>query len=169
MIAVNPLAGVFSGRFFALHHGGFCAVHGLFVLALVTDAEPRMPGADAWPSFLVFLQLLVSVVRQVIAVAPVEWQIGFLALLGSHAVSLALNYVGRGEYASQTLRSLMSAPNKRIVVLHIAIIAGGFGTRAPGSPLPLLVLLDLLKLGLDIGLHLREHRAPAAAAVARAG
>ena len=47
---------------------------------------------------------------------------------------------------------------KRIVLLHVAIIAGGFGVMALGSPLPLLVLIVIGKIALDIHLHRREHR-----------
>ncbi len=44
------------------------------------------------------------------------------------------------------------------MVLHIAILGGGFGVVALGSPLPLLVALVALKLAVDTVFHLREHR-----------
>ncbi len=157
MIAVNPVGGTFSSAFFLLHYGGFCAVHGVFVLALAAEVEPQFLDGDTWPFFLVFVQLLVSVVEQVLALAPPEWLLGFAALALSHGVSLLVNYIGKDEYKSQTVQKLMSAPYKRIVVLHVAIIFGGFGVMALGSPIPLLALLVFLKLGLDIWLHKREH------------
>jgi hypothetical protein len=62
-----------------------------------------------------------------------------------------------------------SAPYKRIVVLHIAIIIGGIGVMALGQPLTMLVVLVLLKLGVDVVLHLREHRSAVGPGVASAG
>ena len=44
-------------------------------------------------------------------------------------------------------------------MLHVAIILGGFAVMALGEPVALLVVLVLLKLALDIRLHLREHGA----------
>ncbi len=158
MVALAPLRGLLSGAFFLIHYGGFCAVHGVFVLTLAVGLEDfDFLEGDTWPLFLVFVQLLVDVVRQVVAIAPPEWLVAFAALAVSHGISLMANYVRGGEFRAQTVGSLMTAPYKRIVILHVAIIAGGFGVIALGSPLPLLVLLVLLKLGLDVVLHRREH------------
>jgi hypothetical protein len=159
MLVKSPIGGFFMGLFFTIHYGGFCAVHGLFVLALTTDEMPNFIQGEAWPLFLVFVQLLVEVVTTVVNMAPPEWLIGFAALFISHGISLALNYFAAGEYKSQDLKSLMHSPYKRIVILHVAIILGGFGVAAFDSPMPLLVLLVLGKLGLDIWLHNKEHRA----------
>ena len=52
----------------------------------------------------------------------------------------------------------MQQPYKRIVVMHLVIIAGGFAVIALGSPLPMLVLIVIGKIALDIHLHRREHR-----------
>lgn len=163
MLWAAPLGGLLSGSFFLIHYGGFCAVHGVFVLLLAVGHEPDIfSGGDTWPLFLVFVQLLFEVIREVLSIAPPAWLFAFAALAVSHGISLALNYFHGGEYRVQTVKTLMAAPYKRIVILHFAIIAGGFGVAAVGSPLPLLVLLVVLKLGLDVWLHIREHRARAA-------
>lgn len=162
MLAKSPVGGLFMGLFFTIHYGGFCAVHGLFVLALTLGDMPDFIEGETWPLFLVFVQLLVGVVSRVLEMAPPEWLIGFVALFVSHGISLCLNYFLGGEHKDQDLKSLMQAPYKRIVILHVAIIAGGFGVAAFGSPTPLLVLLVLGKLGLDVWLHRKEHQAPAA-------
>ncbi len=163
MLVASPVGGLFSGAFFLVHYGGFCAVHGIFVLSLAVGMDDlQILEEDPWPLWLVFVQLLVDVVRQTIAIAPPEWLFAFAALAVSHGVSLVLNYFRGGEFRDSSVRDLMTAPYKRIVVLHIAIIAGGFGVAALGSPWPLLLLLVALKLGLDVWLHRREHRpAPA--------
>jgi hypothetical protein len=128
--------------FFCLHYGGFCAVHGVFVLELT----------QFWPGPLVLLQ-------QLIAAAPRELLWALLALLLSHGASFALLFLGQGEYRHSTPKQLMNAPYKRIVVLHIAVIAGGFLVVKMGSPLGLLIALVALKTGMDIMLHRRSHRA----------
>jgi hypothetical protein len=134
----------------------------VFVLALaVGDGGFNILEGDTWPLWLVFVQLLIEVVRHVLSIAPPEWLLAFAALVVSHGISLVLNYFRGGEYRDQELKALMVAPYKRIVILHVAIIGGGFGVMALGSPLPLLVVLVALKLGLDVWLHRREHRAVA--------
>jgi hypothetical protein len=58
------------------------------------------------------------------------------------------------------MKELMNAPYRRIAVLHIAIIAGGFLVASLGSPLGLLAALVALKIGMDIMLHNRAHAPP---------
>jgi uncharacterized membrane protein AbrB (regulator of aidB expression) len=63
----------------------------------------------------------------------------------------------------------MFRPYGRVMVLHVVILLGGFLVQLLGSPAPALALLVLLKTGLDLGAHLREHQPaapPAPAAVA---
>ena len=56
----------------------------------------------------------------------------------------------------------MGAPYARVVVMPVAIIAGGFLTMVFGSPAALLFVLVVLKTIIDVELHLREHRAKSA-------
>ncbi|MCB1844147.1 MAG: hypothetical protein KDI09_14385, partial [Halioglobus sp.] len=39
MLLVAPLKGLGSGLFFSIHYGGFCAVHGLFIVVLLIGQE----------------------------------------------------------------------------------------------------------------------------------
>ena len=64
----------------------------------------------------------------------------------------------KAEYASASPQKLMASPYGRIVVMHIAIIAGGFLTMALGSPLGVLAVLIVLKTAIDVKLHLWEHK-----------
>ena len=161
MLALSPMGGAFTSLFFLVHYGGFCAVHGLFVLAMTQPEMPEVLSDMNWPFVFVFVELLVKVITYVLSMAPQEWLIGFAALFVSHGLSLVLNYFRGGEFRTQTINRLMTAPYKRIVVLHVAILAGGFGIAAMGSPLPLLVLLIGLKIAMDVLLHLRERRSQA--------
>ena len=158
LLLAAGLTGLFHSLFFLIHYGGFCAVHGLFIVGLMFD-EPMAMGDDPpWPLFLVFIQLLLDVIDQVLALAPPAWIIAFAALFVSHGYSFVSNFLLGGERDRATIQSLMSEPYKRIVILHVAVIAGGFGVMALGEPLFLLLALVMLKLGLDITLHLRKHR-----------
>ena len=52
----------------------------------------------------------------------------------------------------------MNRPYKRVVLLHVAIIAGGMPIMMLDSPVPLLFILVLLKIYLDIRLHTKSHK-----------
>lgn len=158
MLTKSPLGGLFMGLFFTLHYGGFCAVHGLFIMIMMVNQDINPMPADPWPLFLVFPQLLINVVRQVLLYTPPEWMFAFIALYISHGVSFLMNFLLGPEREQVSLKQLMGEPYGRIVVLHIAIIAGGIAVMAMGQRLGMLVVLVLLKLGLDVSLHLREHR-----------
>jgi hypothetical protein len=110
------------------------------------------------------VQWFVDLARQVLAAAPREFLLGCLALLVSHGVSFLLVYLGQREYEHTTVAELMNEPYRRIAVLHVAIIAGGFLVVQLGSPLALLVALVALKIGMDIILHNRSHATRRAAA-----
>lgn len=145
--------------FFCLHYGGFCAIHGLFVLNLTGfagDTGSIESGAD-WPGPLALLQMFAGLIRRIFAVAPEQFHWVVIAMIISHGVSFFLLYIGGGEYRDASTRKLMNAPYKRIVILHIAIIAGAVLVEKLGSPLGLLIALVALKTGMDIMLHRRSH------------
>ena len=147
--------------FFCLHYGGFCAIHGIFVMELTRFAgeiSTALPVAS-WPGPLVLMQKVIYFGQQILDAAPPEFSWAILALLLSHGASFMLLFVGQHEYRHTTVDKLMMAPYKRIAVLHIAIIAGGFLVVELGQPLGLLLALVALKIGMDIMLHNRSHRA----------
>jgi len=163
MVVKGGARGLGLGLFFCIHYGGFCAVHGMLIMdMLVSDEFDPFPG-EPWPFFLVFPQLLINVARGVLASAPPEWLYAFCALVISHGVSFVMNFLLGRERDELTVKKLMGAPYGRIVVLHFAVIIGGFGVMALGQPVAMLVVLVLLKLGVDVRLHLREHRSLAQA------
>jgi hypothetical protein len=123
----------------------FTLVHGMFVIALFGG---RRVGANGFPT--------PAFVASLITEYHLWWAV--LALAASHSFSFLTNYLGRGEYRTVTLQTLMSRPYGRVVVLHLAIIGGGFLLVSLGSPVAGVALLVALKIGLDIHAHAREHR-----------
>lgn len=158
MMVVAGTGAILPGLFFSIHYGGFCAVHGFFIMSLLLDVQPSMSG-ESWPLFLVFLQLLVNVVQELLNTVPQAWLIGFVGLAISHGYSFFANFIGGQERQRATLGKLMTAPYPRILVMHLTVIAGGFAITAMGQPLALLVTLVAVKTLADIYLHRREHNA----------
>jgi hypothetical protein len=128
--------------FFIMHYGIFWVVHGLFVLTLPLFA---FTGTDGEPDFGTTLNPLAIVFVLVLLVI-------------SHGVSYLFNYIGRGEYLRTTAAQQMFAPYGRLVVLHVTILVGAVLISVTGAPEAAIVVLVLLKIALDLGLHLAEHR-----------
>lgn len=126
-----PVAG-----FFAIHYGIFWIVHGVFVLVgLPAFAGGALGGVDVG------------------AVA-----LGGLTMAVSHGGSFVANYVGRREYQHVSAGEQMTEPYRRVFVLHLTILLGAFLVATFGTPLVLVALLVVLKTGIDLVAHLREHR-----------
>jgi len=167
MLTISPtgLSSVLSGlgmsAFFLIHYGGFTGGHGLFLvefLQLDSGVSARNIFAHDWWGPLIFIQLLAGVVLKLWTHMPAGMIWPLLALFISHAVSYGYNYIWLGENKTATINQLMQAPYRRIVILHIAIIAGGMLVLKQGSPIPLLIALVLIKIVMDIQLHNKEHR-----------
>jgi len=139
--------------FFMFHYGMFTTVHGVFVMSLFGDLPAKASQTPA-----AFYH----------AVQSTGIGAAALALALSHGVSFVLNYIGGGEYRTANLALLMSRPYGRVMVLHVVILLGGFLVQLMGSPVPALALLVVLKTGLDLGAHLREHQPDAASGTAPA-
>jgi hypothetical protein len=74
----------------------------------------------------------------------------------SHGLSFVLNYIGNREYLKTTPDEQIEQAGRRVRVLQLAIINGGFGSIVLRQPLLALVALVILKSGLDLRAHLRE-------------
>jgi len=143
--SVKWLGKLFLVPFFCVHYGMFTAIHGVFVLGFF--GKQFRQGA-AFPS-----------VGDVVGFIG-ELHLGYavLALVASHAFSFGYNYLWRGEFRTSSLSALMHQPYGRVVVLHLAILGGGFLIVALNSPTAGLVLLIVLKIALDVRSHWKEHR-----------
>ena len=132
--------------FFTVHYGVFCFVHLSALTALFGESAGiatadqyffAMPVTEAWKS-------------------PV-W-IGIVAIAASHLFSCFNNLIAAGEYRRTHPMALMHRPYGRIVVLHVAIIVGGFLVELLGSPVLMLAVLIVLKIAMDLKLHGTERR-----------
>ncbi|HYO42767.1 MAG TPA: DUF6498-containing protein [Candidatus Limnocylindrales bacterium] len=154
-LAIDPAAAagcakLFMVPFFCLHYGIFWVVHGVFVwVALPTmfasSADGGVTGPDAR---IVLFAALVMVV--------------------SHGVSFIVNWIMGGEHLTSSPAAEMAAPYARVVVLHLTIIFGAFAVALIGQPIGALVVMVVLKTGVDLAAHLGE-RARAAGRARQAG
>ena len=151
LTAGSPRAGAVVGRafmaaFFAVHYGAFCFGHGVFVFALF--------GRDAGVGDLEDLGL----VGLVALLAGDGLWLAVLALAVSHGVSFVVNWLPSTERREMAMGRLAGKAYGRIIVLHVAIIGGGFLVEMLGSPTAGLALLVLLKVAIDVVAHVNEHQ-----------
>lgn len=142
MWVIGRWATLFMGPFFFGHFGGFMAGHLLFIYGFMIKSGEASGGIA-----------LTEVFSDFIALAP-----AVIALFISHGVSFVINFLGRKEYEGRHIAQQMGEPYKRIFVMHITLIFGGFLTMALQNPLPALVLMIVLKVGADLKSHLGEHK-----------
>jgi hypothetical protein len=152
------LGKLFQIPFFVIHYGGFTGIHGMFVLAMFKKEGDVFGKGPDWPCFLAFVQILFRTIEQAYRAIPVNARWVIAGMFVSHGISFVFNYLYKGEYAKISGEKLMMQPYARVVVMHIAIIFGGFLTMAFGSPVGLLVMLVIIKTLIDVALHKRQHR-----------
>lgn len=158
---IAHLPKLFMIPFFIIHYGGFVAIHGIFVFLLFGKSEAGKTlelGSHPWPCFLIFVQLLIGVIWHCWTTIPNDMKYVIGSLFLSHGVSFVRNYLIAGEYKTSKPKDLMGQPYSRVVVMHIAILAGGFLSFSIGSPAGVLIVLIVLKTIIDVKLHLRQHR-----------
>lgn len=132
---------LFLAPFFTLHYGAFTWGHGTFVVSLF-GAESSA-SSDIW-----------SVTVQMLSSAQMCFAIGCLAV--AHVLDWGRDIHSRGLGADD-LKTLMTRPYRRIVVLHLTIIAGGFALGAMNEPLVGLIILIIFKTTSDLW-HWRKDR-----------
>lgn len=140
MWKIEPTATLFMGPFFLGHYGGFMVGHLLFIYGLVLAG----PNGDT---------SLTAVSQDFVMLLP-----AFIALTISHGVSFVTNFLGREEYLDVKISQQMMAPYKRITIMHVTLIIGGFLAMALSSPLPVLLLMIGLKTVMDARAHMKERK-----------
>lgn len=143
--------------FFLVHYGAFCAAHGIFISDFFAPegAVDMGIGLDQQGPLGIFIAPVTTIFGE----ASSLWWWAFSALAISHLVSFFVNWIGQREHAAETRGSLMTAPYRRILVLHVTVLLGGIAVLELGSPVYLVVVLVLVKIGLDLLMHRREHSA----------
>lgn len=145
MASLGQAQALFFIPFFTIHYGAFLFGHLAFLVIffVVGGLLPEGPGG------------LASGFRDAGATALSVLPMAGVFLL-SHGVSFFLIFL-REERRNATLPQLMMAPYGRVVVLHVAIVLGGFAAMFAGQPLFILVILVMGKIVLDVRAHLKEH------------
>lgn len=131
---------LFVVPFFCIHFGMFTAGHGLFVSALFAGGAPAGDLEMPWDLLSRFMAQYPALPAALAAVTPV------------HLVHTWVDFVSTGAFRRVNPMALMFQPYGRIVVLHVTLIFGGFMVQAAGAPVAALVLLLVLKTGIDLGL-----------------
>ncbi len=135
--AVEIALPVFLVPFFTFHYGMFCFVHGTFVISLFGQGlPPELADMNVpeiiWP--LIESRLLFWPLMGLLAYQLLDW----------------FRDIDERGLGSDGIKQLTVAPYRRIIVLHITIIASGFAMVALNEPLVGLLLLIALKTGMDI-------------------
>ena len=142
--------GLFLPLFFLVHYGGFMFGHFMVLFGMYSSA---VEGAGK----------LVEPADYYLAITDrLNW-VAVLALFVSHGWSFIENYMGKREHEQLTPGQAMALPYRRMFITHIALLLGGFFLVEKGEPLAGLILLIVLKIGLDLVFHRREHARLAAA------
>lgn len=149
------LSAVLIGPFFVMHYGLFWLVHGVFVVALFSGEGPFAGGSGGAATEAYGLGIPLPITGRV----PLFYGAGFalLGLVASHGVSFVQNWLKGGERAGIEPRELMQKAYGRVVILHVTLLFGGFAVMMLGAPLAALALMVVLKIGVDLTAHLREH------------
>ena len=126
--------------FFIVHYGMFCFGH---LTAVVGIFGGGGLGSGVGSALTELWQ-------------PAFW-IAVVAVFASHLYSFVANFMGDGEYKRSNLMLLMKRPYGRIIAMHIAIVLGAGLVIWLGSPLPMLLILILIKTFLDLRLHEKER------------
>ena len=140
----NTFEGLFLPIFFLLHYGGFMFGHFMVLFGLYSNNI----GGDVPVVPADYYRLVVE---------NLSW-VAILALFVSHGWSFIENFMGNQEHDNLTPNQAMALPYRRMMITHIALLLGGFFLMEKGQPLAGLVLLILMKIGLDLTFHRREHK-----------
>lgn len=141
----NTFEGLFLPIFFLVHYGGFMFGHFMVLFGLYSG-DAKAAGATVVPAD--YYRLVVE---------NLSW-VAILALFLSHGWSFVENFMGNQEHDNLTPNQAMALPYRRMMITHIALLFGGFFLVEKGQPLAGLILLILMKIGLDITFHCREHK-----------
>ncbi|MGD8927201.1 MAG: DUF6498-containing protein, partial [Thioalkalispiraceae bacterium] len=128
---------VFMVPFFTLHYGMFCYGHGTFIVSLFGKGlQPELAGMG-----------IPEIIYPLIKTHHLFWP-----LFGLFAYQMLdwLRDTSERGLGSEGVMQLTTAPYRRIMVLHITILASGFALGSLNEPTVGLLLLVAFKTGFDI-------------------
>jgi hypothetical protein len=169
MLRAGGVKALGLGAFFAFHYGFFCAIHGMFVLSISAIGSDTDPAAGLFPDDMLLplfpFALLANLIGWIHAQMPALLFLPMLGFVVSHGLSFIEYQLNRGEDEGRSAQQIMGDPYRRIVLMHVAILAGAglIVSLGAGSAVPMLLALVALKTVLDLAQHRREHRRRAAA------
>lgn len=135
--AVELAMPVFLAPFFAVHYGMFCFGHGTFVIGLFgKELAPELAGMG-----------IPEIILPIIESRQLLWPL--MGLLAYQLLDWIRDTTERG-LGSDGVAQLTTAPYRRIIVLHITIIASGFVLTTLHEPLAGLLLLIVFKTWMDL-------------------
>jgi hypothetical protein len=124
-----------------------------------TDAVPEGDFLKvSWPGPLGLFELGVDVVRILYYILPRAIILPLCCLMASHGISFVVDYLVKGARHSAKFPQVLVEPFSRVVVLHIAIMIGGFLSLILWPHVTILVCLVIFKCWMDAVLHLRRCR-----------
>ncbi|MCW8988628.1 MAG: DUF6498-containing protein [Gammaproteobacteria bacterium] len=128
---------IFLAPFFTVHYGMFCLGHGTFIIVLFGKGlTGDLAGMD-----------IPEIIIPLIESRHLFWPA--MALFAYQLIDWLRDISERG-FGSDGIKELTTAPYRRIIILHITIIASGFALTTLDEPLTGLLLLILFKTGMDI-------------------
>lgn len=164
MLHAGGLHALFPAAFFTFHYSFFCAGHGIFIMAIAALGAGDTDGPDVFPDdswgplmpFAMLWQLFAWIAEH----APGMLALPLFAFVVSHGISTVVHHFIGGEDAGRKADDIMFDPYKRIVALHIAILAGSFVVigSGGGSLAPALAVLVGIKTAIDLHQHRHAHR-----------
>jgi hypothetical protein len=137
MILLTVFMKIVGCSFFIVHFGGFTAIHGVVLYAIVHE----FLNVQIQPLELLYLG------RYVVA-----------ALFLSHGYSFVVNYLIKGERRQTKDNDPMFEPYRRVIVMHLTLVFGTACIIILGQPFFMLLILVVLKTAVDLYAHLRERR-----------
>lgn len=140
----DVLTKLFLVPFFIFHYGGFTLGHGLLIIELFGQ------GSGEAASALSLTGIMGLIVSEKIFMAC-------LALFFSHGYSFIVNYIQTGVYLNTQAHTLMVQPYHRVLLMQIVLLIGGMLVEVLRAPVMGLLLFVLLKTGMDLRAHIREH------------
>jgi hypothetical protein len=141
----QPALGLFLAAFFTVHYGMFCFVHGIFVFAIFTLGDLIQNGVE--PQGEAFD--LLARVRGVLD-SDLLWSAGALVVL--RVGEFLAFWVGGRAWLETEPKTQMLEPYGRIIVLHLTLFFCAIPVIALGQPMLAVLVLALLKAGLELGM-----------------